>query len=201
MPSDKWNSIMAIATGLISSLFNVALLRYEPFCQPQQLQCLYHLISFVLPFSFLASRWRFAVRVLWLQCETYASAVQAGALLMLFFAWNVSQMFKELEAKQSIMKHLVKATHPLLYQQVLGIILQSIGIINDQWLAHAARINRDQYLILKVCTSHSFLYSCMCKLTSQKLLCFQKSKQASIIRDHMNKKSRNKGGSLHLQIF
>jgi len=35
-----------------------------------------------------------------------ASAVQAGALLTLFFAWNVmrsvSLMFKELEAKQSI---------------------------------------------------------------------------------------------------
>jgi len=30
------------------------------------------------------------------------SAVQAGALHVLFFAWNVSQTFKELEAK---MKH------------------------------------------------------------------------------------------------
>jgi len=40
--------------------------------------------------------------------------VQAGALLALFFAaaWNISQMFEELEAKQSIMMHHVKATHP-----------------------------------------------------------------------------------------
>ena len=42
MPSDKSNSIMAIATGLISSLFNVALFGDVPICQPQQLQCLYH---------------------------------------------------------------------------------------------------------------------------------------------------------------
>ena len=31
-------------------------------------------------------------------------------LLALFFAWNVSQTFKELEAKQSIMIHCVKAS-------------------------------------------------------------------------------------------
>ena len=42
MPSDKHNSIAAIATALISSLLNVALSRDVPFCQPQQLQCLYH---------------------------------------------------------------------------------------------------------------------------------------------------------------
>ena len=29
----------------------------------------------------------------------WVSAVQAGALFALFFAWNVSQMFEELEAK------------------------------------------------------------------------------------------------------
>jgi len=33
---------MAIATGLISSLFNVALSIDVPFCQLQQLQCLHH---------------------------------------------------------------------------------------------------------------------------------------------------------------
>ena len=38
MPSDKRNSIIAIATGLISSLFNVALSQEVPSCQPQQLQ-------------------------------------------------------------------------------------------------------------------------------------------------------------------
>ena len=32
MPSDKSNSIMAIATGLISSLFNVALFGDVPIC-------------------------------------------------------------------------------------------------------------------------------------------------------------------------
>ena len=39
---------MAIATGLITSLFNVALSGDMPFCQPQQLQCFYHGFTFVL---------------------------------------------------------------------------------------------------------------------------------------------------------
>ena len=42
MHSDKYNSVMAIARGLISSLFNVALSRDVPFHQPQQLQCLHN---------------------------------------------------------------------------------------------------------------------------------------------------------------
>jgi len=42
--------------------------------------------------------------------------VLAGALVMLLFAWNGSQMFEDLEAKRSVMIHHVKATHPLLYQ-------------------------------------------------------------------------------------
>jgi len=37
MPSDKRNSIMAMVTGLIFSLINVALSEDVPFCQPQQL--------------------------------------------------------------------------------------------------------------------------------------------------------------------
>jgi len=36
------NSILAVATGLISSLFSVASSRDMPFCQPQQLQYLHH---------------------------------------------------------------------------------------------------------------------------------------------------------------
>jgi len=42
MPSDKRNSIMDIATGLISSLFNVASSQDVHFCQPQQIQCSHH---------------------------------------------------------------------------------------------------------------------------------------------------------------
>ena len=42
MPSDKRNSILAIAKGLISSLSSIALSGDVPFCQPQQLQCLHH---------------------------------------------------------------------------------------------------------------------------------------------------------------
>ena len=60
MPSDKRNSIMALATGLISSLFNVAPSRDVPFRQPQQFQCSHHgfiknyLCSplYSIPFSF-----------------------------------------------------------------------------------------------------------------------------------------------------
>ena len=33
-----------------------------------------------------------------------------GALVTLFFAWNGSQMFEDLEMKQSVMIHRVKAT-------------------------------------------------------------------------------------------
>ena len=74
MPSDKHNSMMAIATGLISSLLNVASSRVVPFRQLQQLQCLHHgstkahLCSLFL--SPLLRRWRLAVYALWLQCET-----------------------------------------------------------------------------------------------------------------------------------
>jgi len=50
------------------------------------------------------------------ELKSTVSAVQAGLLLTLFFAWNGSQTFKELEVKQSIMIHCVKETHPLLYQ-------------------------------------------------------------------------------------
>ena len=42
MPLDKCNSIMAKATGLISSLFNITLSQDMPFRQLQLPQCLYH---------------------------------------------------------------------------------------------------------------------------------------------------------------
>jgi len=42
MPSDNRKLIMAIATGLISPLFNVTSSVDMPFCQPQQLQHLHH---------------------------------------------------------------------------------------------------------------------------------------------------------------
>ena len=42
MCTDKHNLIIAIAKGLISLLFNVALSGHVPFCQPQQLHHLHH---------------------------------------------------------------------------------------------------------------------------------------------------------------
>jgi len=89
---------MDIATGLISSLFNVALSRDVRFHLSQQLQCLHHgstKAKFVLlwaPFlSSLLCRWQFAVHTLWFWCETRVSAEQTGALIMLYFSKNVAQ--------------------------------------------------------------------------------------------------------------
>ena len=69
-------------------------------------------LTFVLLCTpFLSPLLQFAVRTLWLQCETYVSAVQTGGILTLFFARNNgSQTFEELKVKQSVM------IHPLLYQ-------------------------------------------------------------------------------------
>jgi len=95
MPSDKRNSIMAIATALISSLLNVASSQDVPFRQPQQLQCLHHGSNKTFlcsPFlSPLACRWRFAIHILWLRSETRVSEELPRELLMLFLAWNVAQ--------------------------------------------------------------------------------------------------------------
>ena len=44
----------------------------------------------------------------------------AGALVMLFFAWNGSQIFEDLEAKRSVMIHYVKATHPCTFISITG---------------------------------------------------------------------------------
>jgi len=108
MRSDKRNSLMAIATGLISSLFNVTSSGDVPFCQPQQLQRLHHgstKAHLCPPFlSPLPLRWRFVVRELWLQCETWVSAVLAEVLLTLFFAGIVTQSVQRAgnETKHSI---------------------------------------------------------------------------------------------------
>ena len=97
MPSDKHNPITARAMDFIFALIGIVLSQDVPFRQPQQLQHLHHgfikayLCFHRAPFlSPLPRRWRFVVRALWLQCETCASAVLAGALLKLFFAWNVA---------------------------------------------------------------------------------------------------------------
>jgi len=66
-----------------------------------------------------------------------------------------------------------------------------------------------QYLILEVHASHSSLQNGILKLANQNYYVFLKvNKQAegkicnfTGNRDHINKKLRNKGGSLHPQIF
>ena len=117
MPSDKHNLMMVIATNLISLLFNFTSSRDLHFCQPQQLQCLYLILMLAswfyqsLSFLFLSPlqcRWWFAVYTLWLQCETWVSAVLAGAFLILFFAWTVPKVFKvvgnEMQWHSSVME-------------------------------------------------------------------------------------------------
>ena len=48
MPLDKRNLITAKATGLIFSLFDVALARQVPFGIPQYVQCILHELTSVL---------------------------------------------------------------------------------------------------------------------------------------------------------
>ena len=94
MPSDKHNSILAIATGLIFHCST--LLCPETISYSSSNTCIMVLpyLAFVLlctPFlSPLPCRWRLAARALWLQCKTWVSAVLAGVLQTLFFAWNVT---------------------------------------------------------------------------------------------------------------
>ena len=95
MPSDKRNSLMAIATGSISLLFNFALSGDVPFCQLQQFQCLYHgsIIIPKLTFVLLCTPFLSPYHVVTI-CGTrfmalvqgLGSAVQAGVLLGLLFA-------------------------------------------------------------------------------------------------------------------
>ena len=42
MPSVKHNLTMGVATGLISSLLDVASSQALPFCQPQDVECMHH---------------------------------------------------------------------------------------------------------------------------------------------------------------
>ena len=59
MPPDKRNSITAKATGLIFSLFDVALAQEVPFGIPQYIQCILHGLTSLLlcvPFIFADSK-------------------------------------------------------------------------------------------------------------------------------------------------
>jgi len=108
MPSDKHNLILAKVTGLISSLLNVASSGDVPFCHPSSsIACIMVLLKFTFvllwtPFLYpLLRRWRFAVLILWLRCETRVSAVLAGHFLHYSLLGMLPNMFKKLEAKRS----------------------------------------------------------------------------------------------------
>ena len=98
MPSDKRNSIMAVATSLISSLLNVASslpCLFSDHCSSNACIMVQPKLTFVLfcaPFlSPLPHRWQSVICVLLLQCEKRlcVSAMLEGVFLMLFFAWTV----------------------------------------------------------------------------------------------------------------
>jgi len=62
--------------------------------------------------------------------------VLAGALVMLFFAWNGSQTFEDLEIKRSVMIHCVKASHPI-YINNWGVRFHDRAIrifLNNGWI-------------------------------------------------------------------
>ena len=101
MSSSKHISIMAKDMGLIFSLFNVALSRDVPFGIPQYIQCMHHVLTFVLlyvPFLFADSpRCRFVVALcmasLQYVCKhlsvfSVVTGLIAEAILTLFFICN-----------------------------------------------------------------------------------------------------------------
>jgi len=47
--------------------------------------------------------------------------VLAGALVTLFFAWNGSQLFEDLEVKRSVMMYRVKATGTPTFISITGV--------------------------------------------------------------------------------
>ena len=93
MPSDKRNSIMAIATVLI---FCQSMLLHLKMCLLPTVAALMFATRASLcsplnsnPFSTTVyrCRWQFVVCALWVQCETWVSAEPAGAFLTLFFCY------------------------------------------------------------------------------------------------------------------
>ena len=73
--------------------------------------------------------------------------MQAGALLALFFAWNASQIFEELEAKQSIMIHCVKVTHPL-FISIIG--ASALTIVHPIFSVMAGLIVEMVFMLLSI---------------------------------------------------
>jgi len=67
--------------------------------------------------SFSIIVWVMIAQMLWLQCETWVSAVLAGVFLTLFFAWNVTKSIQS-SWKQRVVIHHNQATHSLLNSQL-----------------------------------------------------------------------------------
>ena len=142
MPSSKCNSIMAIVTDLISSLINIASSWNALFVNHSNSNpCIMVLPKFIFvlpcaPFlSPLLLWWQFVVCTLWLQCETWVSAVLAGALLILFFTWNVTLSICG-SWKWSVMMHNDRVTHLTILIDNWGMCLndRAIHIFRSGWI-------------------------------------------------------------------
>jgi len=107
MPSDKRNSIMGIATCLISSLFNVPEMCLFANCSSSNAHIMVlPKLTFVLlctPFSYpLSRRLWFSLCALWLQCETWTSAALAGGIPYVILCLDIyPKSLKWLETKCS----------------------------------------------------------------------------------------------------
>jgi len=123
----KFNFFHLVLTDLLTNAFRQALLndgysyRLDFFLHCSTLlcpkMCLFanrNVCIIVLPFlSPLPHRWWFAVCVLWLQCKTWVSAMLTEALLMLFFAWNVTKSVRNSEKQSAVIQRSDLAIHPL----------------------------------------------------------------------------------------
>ena len=99
MPSDKRNLIMAIATTLISSLFNLTSSRDVPFRQPQQLQCSHHGSSKIIFVFLCTAKVAICGTCLMASVQDKGKCRAAGVLLTLVFAWNAVQHVQTIRSK------------------------------------------------------------------------------------------------------
>ena len=88
MLSVKRNLITAKAMALSFRRF-IPRCAFSPTAAALMLVCVPQIVTYMAVEKGMENKGR--TMMLWLQCETWASAVLAEALLTLFFAWNVSQ--------------------------------------------------------------------------------------------------------------
>jgi len=89
MPSAKHNSTMQRATGLISSLLDVASSQDVPFCELQQLHSMHHGAIFAFSVSCFFPFYHIGVELQWPQCELTIAELIENVLIVLSNAHNI----------------------------------------------------------------------------------------------------------------